>query len=111
MPFSLSARIRLKFLADSINVFLSLEVQRCQAQYLALVSFFGIDDPGDPAIAHDHDAIRDAEQFGHFRRDDDDALVLLRQLQDELVNLELGPTSMPRVGSSSIRISGWVSSQ
>ena len=56
-----------------------------QAQDLALVSFFGVDDPRDPAIAHDHDAVRDAEQFRHFGGDDDDALVLLRQLQDELV--------------------------
>ena len=39
------------------------------------------------AVIHHTDPVADAEQFGHFRRDHDDALAGCRQLVDDTINL------------------------
>ncbi len=44
----------------------------------------------DPAVAHDDDAVADADQLGHLRRDDDHRAALRRERGDEAVDLLLG---------------------
>ena len=60
----------------------------------------------DLAVAHDQDAVAHADQLLDLRGDHQDAGAARRPAVDDLVDLVLAPTSMPRVGSSRMKTRG-----
>src|ERR1043166_1799482 len=50
----------------------------------------GVDDPGHPAVAHDENPVRQAEQLGHLGGDHEDRLSAPRELRDQQIDLVLG---------------------
>ena len=61
-----------------------------------------------PALAHDVYPVADADKFGQLTTNHKDGHATVRDLIDQLVDLGLAPTSMPRVGSSSMSSRGAV---
>ena len=66
---------------------------------------------GHPSLAHRDDAVRDGKDLRQFRRDDDNGDPGLGHLDQEIVHFDFRAESMPRVGSSTMRIFGLSASQ
>src|SRR5918994_591409 len=56
-----------------------------------LAGLVGREDPGDPALAHHHDAVAHAQDLGQLGRDHDHGLALANEVVEEPVDLALGP--------------------
>ena len=68
----------------------SLYVFRSQSHDLFLRGVLGVHFAGQAAAGHDQNPVTHAQQLGHFRRDHQNGLALVGQVDDELIDLILG---------------------
>ena len=73
-------RLRGMLFVCSIVMFLSLHKFGSHTHNANGVCFAAVQEARDTAFAHNHDAVRHAQQFGHFRRDHDNRLAFLNQV-------------------------------
>ena len=68
----------------------SLHIFRGQGHNFLLAGVSGVHFASQTAAGHDQDAVTDAQQLGHFRRNHQNRLALVGQIDDQLVNFILG---------------------